>query len=259
MDAPLPGFRFYPTEQELLSFYLHHKIKGTSADIDSVIPVVHIYDYNPWDLPQFAGELCPEDSEQWFFFIPRQEREARGGRPNRLTPEGYWKATGSPGEVYSSQNHRIGQKKTMVFYEGRANHRGRKTDWKMNEYKIFVTDHGASSSSGEKLQVNEEYRLCRIYKRSRSLRAFDRRPLREEAATGHQQAPVHRQEPVSELVAGDHQAAVDHQQHHHTAQAAVINDSSSGDHNTNHENNWDMATENEPLWAWEELNWFYLQ
>ncbi|KAL0316082.1 UNVERIFIED_CONTAM: NAC domain-containing protein 90 [Sesamum radiatum] len=153
MDAPLPGFRFYPTEQELLSFYLDHKIKGTRMDIDRVIPVVHIYDYNPWDLPQFAGELCPEDSEQWFFFIPRQEREARGGRPNRLTPEGYWKATGSPGEVYSSQNHRIGQKKTMVFYEGRANHRGRKTEWKMNEYKIFVTDHEASSSSGEKLQV----------------------------------------------------------------------------------------------------------
>ncbi|KAL0333503.1 UNVERIFIED_CONTAM: NAC domain-containing protein 90 [Sesamum angustifolium] len=258
MDAPLPGFRFYPTEQELLSFYLHHKIKGTRTDIDRVIPVVHIYDYNPWDLPQFAGELCPEDSEQWFFFIPRQEREARGGRPNRLTPEGYWKATGSPGEVYSSQNHRIGQKKTMVFYEGRANHRGRKTEWKMNEYKIFVTDHEASSSSGEKLQVNEEYRLCRIYKRSRSLRAFDRRPLREEAATAHQEAPVHRQQPAFELVAGDHQAAVVHQQQHHSAQAVAINDSSSGDHNTNHENNWDMGTDNEPLWAWEELNWFYL-
>ncbi|KAK4432585.1 hypothetical protein Salat_1020700 [Sesamum alatum] len=132
-------------------------------DIDRVIPVVHIYDYNPWDLPP-------------------------------------------------------------------------------------------SSSSGENLKVTEEYRLCRIYKRSRSLRAFDRRPLLEVAVTGDQQAE-HRQQPVSELVAGDHQAAaVDHQQHHCTTQAVAINDSSSGDHNTNHENNWD----NEPLWDWEDLNWFYL-
>lgn len=82
------------------------------------------------------------DTEQWFFFIPRQESEARGGRPKRLTTTGYWKATGSPNHVYSSDNHIIGIKRTMVFYSGRAPN-GTKTDWKMNEYTAIKT----SSSS----------------------------------------------------------------------------------------------------------------
>ncbi|XP_044462893.1 NAC domain-containing protein 90-like [Mangifera indica] len=168
-DMP-PGFRFYPTEVELISFYLHHKLHGNSEELnrimDRVIPVVYIYDFNPWDLPQFSENLCHKDPEQWFFFIPRQDSEVRGGRPNRLTTEGYWKATGSPGFVYSS-NGVVGEKRTMVFYRGRAPN-GRKTEWKMNEYKAM---EGETSTS-----VGQGFSLCRIYKKSKCLRAFDRRP-----------------------------------------------------------------------------------
>lgn len=96
---------------------------------------------------EISGDLCHGDHE-WFFFIPRQEREARGGRPNRLTTSGYWKATGSPGHVYSSgQNSRIiGGKRTMVYYEGRAPH-GRKTEWKMNEYKAIDGEAATSNTA----------------------------------------------------------------------------------------------------------------
>lgn len=94
---------------------------------------------------EFSEYLCHRDPEQWFFFIPRQESEARGGRPNRLTSEGYWKATGSPGFVYSS-NRAIGEKRTMVFYIGRAPS-GRKTDWKMNEYKAIEGEASTSTSA----------------------------------------------------------------------------------------------------------------
>lgn len=76
------------------------------------------------------------DREQWFFFVPRQEREARGGRPCRTTNCGYWKATGSPSYVYSSNNKVIGVKKSMVFYKGKAP-TGKKTKWKMNEYRAI--------------------------------------------------------------------------------------------------------------------------
>ena len=93
---------------------------------------------------EFSEYLCHKDSEQWFFFIPRQESEARGGRPRRLTTTGYWKATGSPGCVYSSNSRPIGVKRTMVFYNGRAPN-GRKTEWKMNEYKAIEE---AASSNG---------------------------------------------------------------------------------------------------------------
>lgn len=85
-----------------------------------------------------AGEDCRRDQEQWFFFNPQQEKEANGGRPNRITTSGYWKATGSPSVVYSSQNQEIGVKKTMVFYTGKAP-AGNKTKWKVNEYKAIAS------------------------------------------------------------------------------------------------------------------------
>ncbi|KAL3839302.1 hypothetical protein ACJIZ3_023893 [Penstemon smallii] len=149
MDDLPPGYRFYPTEEEMVSFYLLHKLRGTRNDIDQVIPVLDIYHYNPWELPRFSRDRDRHaNSEEWFFFVPRNERETRGGRPNRLTTEGYWKATGSPSDVYSSsQNRAIGRKRTMVFYVGRAPN-GRKTQWKMNEYKaIDYSSHDQPSSS----------------------------------------------------------------------------------------------------------------
>ena len=46
------GFRFYPTEEELLSYYLPKKLNGPTPAIDRVIPILPIYDYNPWELPR---------------------------------------------------------------------------------------------------------------------------------------------------------------------------------------------------------------
>lgn len=46
------GFRFSPTEEELVCFYLKHKLQGDREEIDAVIPVVNIYDHCPWDLPR---------------------------------------------------------------------------------------------------------------------------------------------------------------------------------------------------------------
>ncbi|XP_041025085.1 NAC domain-containing protein 90-like [Juglans microcarpa x Juglans regia] len=177
MDDLPPGFRFYPTEEELISFYLHNKLEGSREDLnrvmDRVIPLLDIYESNPWDLPQFSGDLCYGDPEQWFFFIPRQESEARGGRPRRLTTIGYWKATGSPNYVYSSKNRIIGVKRTMVFYHGRAPN-GRKSEWKMNEYKAIEGEE--SASAGAVPTLRQEFSLCRVYKKTKCLRAFDRRP-----------------------------------------------------------------------------------
>ena len=46
-----PGFRFYPTEEELISFYLRHQLNGQLLEKHRVIPLLNIYDSEPWDLP----------------------------------------------------------------------------------------------------------------------------------------------------------------------------------------------------------------
>ncbi|KAL8154123.1 hypothetical protein V2J09_011883 [Rumex salicifolius] len=186
-----PGYRFYPTEEELISFYLHHKLEGTGGpEVDRVIPVVDIYRHEPWELPMVAAGkkdiAIGGEEEQWFFFTAQQEREARGGKPNRTTATGYWKATGSPGYVYSTSSSStqkrgtiIGVKKTMVFYMGRAPV-GTKTHWKMNEYRAAATaavHFSDASSSNAPPKLRHEMSVCRVYITSGSSRAFDRRPL----------------------------------------------------------------------------------
>lgn len=46
-----PGFRFFPTEEELVSFYLNNKLQGVTNAIDRVIPVIDINGVEPWNLP----------------------------------------------------------------------------------------------------------------------------------------------------------------------------------------------------------------
>ncbi|XAR60156.1 hypothetical protein NMG60_11033411 [Bertholletia excelsa] len=184
-----PGFRFFPTEEELVSFYLRRKLQGNSPDLNGVIPVIDIYELEPWHLPKLAGERCRGDTEQWFFFSPMQEREIRGGRPSRTTTSGYWKATGSPSYVYSSDSKVIGVKKTMVFYKGKAP-KARKTKWKMNEYRAIQEENSAPSGGLTIPKLRHELSLCRVYIVSGSLRAFDRRPLGAERSSTMSHPPL---------------------------------------------------------------------
>ncbi|TVU26864.1 hypothetical protein EJB05_29433, partial [Eragrostis curvula] len=139
-----------------------------------------------------AGAANVSDTEQWFFFCPRTEREVHGGRPMRTTPSGYWKATGSPSGVVSSSADRVlGEKRTMVFYEGRAP-RGTKTPWKMNEYKAaVVADPGPVAATPAPLKLRNEFSVCRVYKSNGTLRSFDRRPLNP---AGHDKVAIHNQQ-----------------------------------------------------------------
>ncbi|CAN4120204.1 unnamed protein product [Withania somnifera] len=250
-----PGFRFYPTEEELISFYLHNKLEGKRPELDRVIPVVTIYDLDPWHLPNFPGELCIGDTEQWFFFVPRQEREAKGGRPCRTTTCGYWKATGSPSYVYSSNSKVIGVKKSMVFYNGKAP-AGKKTKWKMNEYRA-IEQETSSNSSIPKLR--HEMSLCRVYITPGSFRAFDRRPVAPITTNAPSKSVINQDGNSLKIVnkmetTSDESLAMEEQDYLNLFDDQVpnINEAISiNSHNKRVKSN----LNDEPLSGWEQFNW----
>jgi len=49
-EVVLPGFRFHPTDEELVGFYLKRKIQQRPLSIE-LIKQLDIYKYDPWDLP----------------------------------------------------------------------------------------------------------------------------------------------------------------------------------------------------------------
>ena len=83
-----------------------------------------------------AGKTIFGEGE-WYFFSPRDRKYPNGARPNRAAASGYWKATGTDRPVHTSRGtqQKIGVKKALVFYKGRAP-KGVKTTWVMHEYRL---------------------------------------------------------------------------------------------------------------------------
>lgn len=76
----------------------------------------------------------------WYFFSHKDKKYPTGTRTNRATAAGFWKATGRDKIIYSNFK-RIGMRKTLVFYKGRAPH-GQKSDWIMHEYRLDDNNTG---------------------------------------------------------------------------------------------------------------------
>ncbi|MED6135110.1 hypothetical protein PIB30_043079 [Stylosanthes scabra] len=150
-----PGFRFHPTDDELVQFYLRRKIIGKLSHHDH-IAVVNIYNYEPWQLPELS-KLNTRDLE-WYFFTVLDKKYEKGEKTKRATVNGYWKTTGKDREIKYGDRH-VGMKKTLVYHEGRAP-TGKRSNWVMHEYRMVDQK---LAEAGYQLDA---YVLCRIFEKS---------------------------------------------------------------------------------------------
>ncbi|KAJ6823228.1 NAC domain-containing protein 68-like [Iris pallida] len=151
-----PGFRFHPTDEELVLHYLCKKVAYQRLPVP-IIAEVDLYKYDPWQLP----EMALFGQKEWYFFTPRDRKYPNGSRPNRAAGRGYWKATGADKPVTPKGSSRpLGIKKALVFYSGKAP-RGVKTDWIMHEYRLADKNRDANKK-GSSLRL-DEWVLCRLY------------------------------------------------------------------------------------------------
>ncbi|KAK7285077.1 hypothetical protein RJT34_19835 [Clitoria ternatea] len=177
-----PGFRFHPSDEELIVHYLRNKVTSSPLPA-SFIAEIDLYKYNPWELPGKA--LFGED--EWYFFTPRDRKYPNGVRPNRAAGSGYWKATGTDKPIFTSCGIKsIGVKKALVFYKGRPP-RGSKTDWIMHEYRLH--DSMVSNSKQKGSMRLDEWVLCRVRQKSSSPRSIweDSNELVDEPTSHFQQ------------------------------------------------------------------------
>ncbi|PAN07322.1 hypothetical protein PAHAL_1G326500 [Panicum hallii] len=148
-----PGFRFHPTDEELVDYYLRKKVASNKIDLD-VIKDVDLYKIEPWDL-QEKCKIGMEEQNEWYFFSHKDKKYPTGTRTNRATTAGFWKATGRDKPIYT-KNCLVGMRKTLVFYRGRAPN-GQKSDWIMHEYRLETTENGTTPEEG--------WVVCRVFKK----------------------------------------------------------------------------------------------
>ncbi|XP_076902555.1 NAC domain-containing protein 100-like [Bidens hawaiensis] len=146
-----PGFRFHPTDEELITHYLIKKVIDNTFSAKA-IGEVDMNRIEPWQLPG----LAKMSGKEWYFFCVRDKKYPTGLRTNRATDAGYWKATGKDKEIYRG-NLLVGMKKTLVFYKGRAP-KGEKTNWVIHEFRL----EGKSTQTGPKSTKNE-WVICRVF------------------------------------------------------------------------------------------------
>ncbi|XP_038992470.1 NAC domain-containing protein 83-like [Hibiscus syriacus] len=152
-----PGFRFHPTDEELVVQYLRRKVLAWPLPA-TIIPEVDVCKADPWDLP---GDL----EQERYFFSTREAKYPNTNRSNRATVSGYWKATGLDKQIVTSRgNQAVGMKKTLVFYRGKAPN-GCRTDWIMHEYRVVPQHNNPMQTNAVPV---ENWVLCRIFLKKRS-------------------------------------------------------------------------------------------
>ncbi|KAA8530017.1 hypothetical protein F0562_034551 [Nyssa sinensis] len=170
-----PGFRFHPTDEELVVQYLKRKVYSWPLPA-SIIPEFDVCKADPWDLP---GDW----EQERYFFSTREAKYPNGRRSNRATGSGYWKATGIDKQIVTCRTKQIvGMKKTLVFYRGKPPH-GSRTDWIMHEYRLVAPQTSVITTTPHKNNNNnstlssmvqlESWVLCRIFLKKSSSKNKD--------------------------------------------------------------------------------------
>ncbi|KAE8681694.1 histidine-containing phosphotransfer protein 1-like [Hibiscus syriacus] len=136
----ITGYRFHPTDFELLHFYLQNKNLGRDSLVQAIAEVEDICGLEPWQLPGHSN--IHSGDQVWYFFYRPSFKYRNSSRINRTTSKGYWKPTGKPRQIMARDMKTvIGKKKTLVFYKGRVGDQDKiKTGWIMNEYELNSTD-----------------------------------------------------------------------------------------------------------------------
>ncbi|XP_042441418.1 NAC domain-containing protein 83-like [Zingiber officinale] len=145
-----PGFRFHPTDEELVAQYL--KRKAFSCPLPAaVIPEINLSEFDPWDLP---GE---NEGDRYFFNLVERSTYHRS---NRAAGSGYWKARGKPRSVVApASKELVGMKRVLVFHRWKSP-RGSRRGLRRGDFdeEGFLVETFWSSAS----RVSHEQRCFRL-------------------------------------------------------------------------------------------------
>ncbi|XP_044502449.1 NAC domain-containing protein 69-like [Mangifera indica] len=100
------GYRFHPTEEEIIHHFLEAKMRD-GTDFSAVIKEVEFCNFEPWQLPDHSP--LPSDDQEWYFFskIAYKHSKSRSKKIERTTREGFWKVSGKDREIHDENSGQL--------------------------------------------------------------------------------------------------------------------------------------------------------
>ncbi|KAL0328454.1 UNVERIFIED_CONTAM: protein CUP-SHAPED COTYLEDON 2 [Sesamum calycinum] len=127
-----PGFRFHPTDEELISYYLLKKVLDSSFTTRAITQV-DLNKSEPWNLP---GTESEDGGERMVLLQPARQEipdgvEGEQGDGSRVL-EGHWERQG---DIQLQDMVAGGDEENPSFLPGESS-KGEKTNWVMHEYRL---------------------------------------------------------------------------------------------------------------------------
>ncbi|XP_006288429.2 NAC domain-containing protein 41 [Capsella rubella] len=128
MRLPI-GYRFHPTEQELILHYLLPKAFASPLP-SSIIPVFDLFFSHPLTFPGDSKE------KHRYFFCKKKEVSSNEQRIKTVSGDGYWKHIGKERPIIAC-GKAVGIRRTLAFYEtNKSSSNCNRTRWSMTEYSL---------------------------------------------------------------------------------------------------------------------------
>ncbi|EEF52374.1 transcription factor, putative [Ricinus communis] len=167
MSFVAPGCRFYPSDEQLLCYYLTSKTDEVGDGNNDkkingydLIKELDLYEYEPSNLPENACYSYGYKGRRrhWYCYTKKfRVWKGEGRRRRRRKAKGgYWRSSGRVRDVVDPGGKVvIGTRSKFVFYSGNSVQSLIRTDWVLYEYALMH-------------HVKASYVLCRVFVKSRA-------------------------------------------------------------------------------------------
>ncbi|XP_042397601.1 NAC transcription factor 32-like [Zingiber officinale] len=125
------GYRFLPTDKELIVDYLANKVAGKPVPSTAVVEA-DVYGTEPWN-------LLRNGDQEGYFFAKRKRKNAVGTRVDRRAGTGTWTLYSKKEESVTTLDAEgreiaVGCKSNLSFNDGKSKNSG----WIMHEYELLA-------------------------------------------------------------------------------------------------------------------------
>ncbi|KAF4367701.1 hypothetical protein CsatB_021202 [Cannabis sativa] len=161
------GYRFCPTDEELLLHYLKRKVHALPLPA-SVISEFDVFQTDPWALP---GDV----KEKRYFFCNYKKMDILNNKMCKRVNSGcgFWKPVVNKDKLIVASefnNQAIGVRKTLVFCGGKRLLQDSKTRWFMHEYYFVRSQTIPNSNSLHQMsQLQMNWVVCGVFQKKRKL------------------------------------------------------------------------------------------